>query len=118
MPTTALILRPNDAPEILVLECDGPRSIPKVNRSPGNFAPILSFEEWVALPEHLKESRERSGTLADYESAERISRLIENAEYQGTLTKRHIDEIQWRLEIMFPCCTGSLLRTYTNERSA
>ena len=116
--STALIIRPNSAPEVHVLECDGPLSLPRVNRTPGNFAPVLSFDEWQALPEHLKSARERSPEMIDYESAERISRLIENAQYQGTLTKRHIDEIQQRLEMLFPCCTGTLLRTVLNSQSA
>ncbi len=69
MSTTALILRPRNAPEVSVLECDGPVSTPRVNRSPGNFATVLSFEGWLALPEHIRDSRERSADMIDYESA-------------------------------------------------
>lgn len=118
MSTTALILRPNDAPEIHVLECDGPRSIGiVVNNTPRTNLPPMSFEEWSALPEHERNTG-FSEVEADYQSACRISRLIANGAYQQYLSAAHIIEIQSRLELLFPGCTYDILRTQPNLRSA
>jgi|JFJP01.1.fsa_nt_gi hypothetical protein len=115
--TTSLIIRPSNAPEITVLECDGPTKVPKVHLYPGYYKKFLSFEQFCQIREQ-RSPKQRSAQLIDFESAERISRIIENGQYQGFLSKRHCDEIQYRLELLFPTCTGGLLRTASNLQSA
>ena len=93
--STALILRPSNAPEIRVLECDGPDGIPRIHRYPGSFTGIISFDEWQALPEHTKWPAER---VTDYDQARRCARLLQHARSTGTLSERHLAEILRRLE--------------------
>jgi hypothetical protein len=92
---TALILRPADAPEIRVLECDGPESIPRVHRYPGHFVGIIPFDEWKAMPEHLKHPAPR---VTDYDQACRCARLLQESRQSGTLSAAHLSEILRRLE--------------------
>lgn len=111
---TALIIRPKTAPEIRVLEVDGPSIShdPIINYSPRVNLPPLRFEEWMALPDHDKNPRYETPSIQDYESACRISRLIA-ATYNGFPSRRHL-EIQARLELLFPGCTGGILPTQPN----
>ena len=120
MSTTAIILRDPNAKPIHVLECDGPNPHvdPIINYSPRSNLPIMSFEEWLALPDHVRNPPYRNPSNYDHESACRISRLIENAQYQGKLSTRHIIEIQSRLELLFPGCTDDILPTQPNLQSA
>jgi len=108
---TALIIRPNKYPPPHVLECDGPIGRPIVNRHPGtNVCLYLGFDEWLAQPEHLKKSEPHPESI-DYDSACRIARLIDNFEESGIVRREHLAEIRWRMEALFPCCTGdSILR--------
>ena len=103
---TSIIKRPNTYPPPHVLECDGPRGIPIVNRHPGtHICLFLSYEEWQALPPHHQYT-ERSATTIDHDSACRIARLIDNAERAGGLPIKHLKEIRWRMEALFPRCTA------------
>lgn len=74
----------------------------------------MDYDEWLALPDHQK-SIEPSGAVIEIDAAARVSRIIENADRVGYLTRRHIREIQWRLEIACPSSTGDLLRTPGNQ---
>lgn len=115
---TALILRPATMPHVRVLEVDGPNSNfdPIINYSPRMNLPVMSFKEWKDLPDHDKNPRYTNPSNQDYESACRISRLIA-AHYNGFQSRRHI-EIQARLELLFPGCTGEILPTQPNLQSA
>lgn len=108
MSSTALILRPQEAPEIRVLECDGPFGIVQVNRSPGTFTPgdYLSFEEFSALPDHSKFPRDPSVWEIEHANARRIYRLVENAADNngGWMSQRHLLEIRARLKLIQPFC--------------
>lgn len=102
---TALILRPKDAPRIYVLECDGPRGFAPVNHSPGTFSGvILSFEEWKALPEHLKSTTDSGENRTDYSIAWRIGKLLDATERSGVLMAKHLREMRWRLSLLQPGC--------------
>jgi hypothetical protein len=95
---TALILRPADAPRIRVLECDGPAAIRHVHAWPGAYSPqVLSFEEFIALPEHVKTPRLAT---SDWNQASRCARLLRHAQDTGHLPARHLREILIRLETL------------------
>jgi hypothetical protein len=118
MSNTSLILRDPKTPKIRVLESDGPNlnSDPIINYSPRVNLPPMTFEQWVALPDYERNPRYSNPSNQDYESACRISRLIA-AHYNGFRCRRHT-EIQARLELLFPGCTGEILRTQPNLQSA
>ena len=108
---TAIIIRPNTYPPPQVLECDGPQTMPRVNRYPGSYAKnILSFDEWNALPPHLKNA-EQSAESIDRNSACRIVRLLDNARSTGVLPAAHMSEILRRMEMLFPYCAADLIAT-------
>jgi hypothetical protein len=101
--TTALILRDPKTPKIRVLEVDGPNPAvdPIINYSPRMNLPPLSFEEWLALPDHDKKPRYENPSVQDFSSARRVAALITaNLPYS-----RIKIEILARLELLFPCCT-------------
>lgn len=111
---TALIIRPKDAPRIHVLECDGPKETDAVVHNYfGTYRPVMSFAEFCAQPEHHKDAG-KSIIAQDFDSACRVSRLI--ARY--ALPARHQLEIQARLELLWPGCTGENLATQPNQQSA
>ena len=114
----ALILRPVGSPKVRVLEVDGPNPEfdPIINYSPRVNLPTMSFDEWMALPDHEKDPRYTNPCNQDYESACRISRLIA-AHYNGFRSRRHL-EIQARLELLFPGCTAGILPTQPNQKLA
>ena len=108
--TTAIIKRPNTYPSPHVLECDGPMARPIVNRLPGTHLGLfLSFEEWESLPPHHKEYEDFPETI-DYRSACRIARIIDNTERIGSMPLKHLKEIRWRMEMLFPGCKGDSIR--------
>lgn len=112
--TTALIIRPKDAPKIHVLERDGPRSKDAtVYNYFGTYRPVMSFEEWCAQPEHHKDGGP-SIELQNFDSACRIARLID----AYPIPVRHRLEILARLELLHPGCTGDILHTQPNLQSA
>jgi len=113
MTTTALIIRPKDAPFIRVLEVDGPNDPMPVHYTHGHYLPVMSFEEWCAQPEHLKAPVDRPSDQ-DFYSACRIARLINDQLYPS----KQKTEILSRLELLFPSCTGELLPTVSNLKSA
>lgn len=115
MSTTAIILRDPKAKPIHVLECDGPNPNvdPIINYSPRINLPVMSFEEWLRLPEHEKHPRYDLPSNQDHESACRIARLV-NA---YTFPAHHKLEILARLELLFPDCTGEILNTQPNLQS-
>lgn len=116
--TTALLLRDPKTPQVRVLEVDGPRSLDAiVNTVPRVNLPPMSFQEWIALPDHDRNTGPLESEV-DYQSACRISRLIANGAYQQHLSAAHVIEIQWRLELLFPGCTDDILRTQPNLQSA
>lgn len=101
--TTALILRDPKTPKIHVLEVDGPNPAvdPIINYSPRINLPPMSFEEWLALPDHDKHSRYQNPSVQDFESARRVAALIiANIPYSRVKI-----EILARMELLFPCCT-------------
>lgn len=105
MQSTALILRPKHVPEIRVLECDGPEHFTGIYLYPGAFAPgILSFEQYMALPDHSKESRERSGSMIEFESAQRVIRLLDQLTGNTPQAHRQLREIRWRVITLQPGC--------------
>lgn len=95
MQSTALILRPVNAPEIRILECDGPQSIPRIHRYPGYYCGLIPFDEWKTLPDHLRQPAPR---VTDHDQVMRCARLLQEARQSGTLSLAHIDEILRRLE--------------------
>lgn len=105
--STALIIRPADAPDIHVLECDGPHGFVHVNRYPGvfsNTAP-MPFEEYKALPDHLKFPRDPATWEIEHNTARRIYRLMEYAaRADGYLSPNQIREIRGRLRILSSHC--------------
>ena len=108
MQSTALIIRPPDAPNIHVLECDGPRDMPyaTVHRFPGNNLPgnYLSFEDFDALPDHSKFPGPDMWEI-EFGSASRIFRLAQTAEKRGGwMCPEHLQEIRSRMLILFPFC--------------
>jgi hypothetical protein len=112
MTSTALILRPADAPDIRVLECDGPFDIAPVNHFPrahikGNY---LTFDEWKALPAHVKNLPDAPDEL-DASSAIRIAALLENFERTKRISFRQIRELRWRFELLHPWTSESDVRT-------
>ena len=105
--TTAIIKRPNTYPPPHVLECDGPLARPVVNRIPGtNIGFSLPFEELLL---HQKETEKHPESI-DYDSACRIARLIDATERNDSLSIKHLKEIRWRMELLYPCCTGDSCR--------
>jgi hypothetical protein len=107
MSSTALIIRPKDAPEIHVLECDGPHGFVNVNRYPNEFSgKILSFEEYTALPDHSKFPRDPALWEIEHRNARRIYRLVEHAAENraGWLSQRQLLEIRARLKLLVPFC--------------
>ena len=108
--TTAIIKRPDTYPSPHVLECDGPLGRPIVNRCFGtNLGLFLDFDEWQQLPPHHKEPEPHPETI-DYQSACRIARIIDHTERTRNMTLKHLEEIRWRMELLFPCCTGDSIR--------
>lgn len=107
MQSTAIILRPADAPDIHVLECDGPKGVANVNRYPNEYSrKILSFEEFTALPDHSKFPRDPALWEIEHNNARRIYRLVENAAENngGWMRQRHLLEIRGRLKLLSPFC--------------
>ncbi len=94
--STALILRPDNMPGIRVLECDGPERIVKTHRWPGYYScGVLSFEDWQALPDYVRNPRPE---VSNYAQAMRINRLIRHAQATGEISARQLEEIRRRLE--------------------
>lgn len=105
--TTALILRDPKTKKIRVLEVDGPNPglDPIINYSPRLNLPPLSFEEWLALPDHDKDSRYKNPSTQDFESARRVAALI-----AANLPSSRVKiEILARMELLFPCCTEDFM---------
>lgn len=98
---TAIILRLPTTPSIRVLECDGPADIPPVNRTIGGFVDTLSFQEWCALPEHLKDSPP-SASMIDWNTACRMAHILKQADETQSLSSKHLRELRWRLESIYP----------------
>lgn len=110
MSSTALIIRPHDAPRIQVLECDGPIGFVPVNRYPGEYSGKrwLSFEDFTALPDHAKFPGPSLAEI-EFSSAQRIHRLVEVAETRGGwMCPEHLQEIRGRLKVLFPFCDQEL----------
>lgn len=106
MPSTALIIRPKDAPYIHVLECDGPLGFVNVNRYPNEFGGnFLSVEEFTTLPDHSKFPRDPALWEIEHNNIRRIYRLIEAADSSnGYLLPQHIMEIRGRLKLIDKFC--------------
>ena len=106
MPSTALIIRPKDAPEIHVLECDGPLYVVGTNRYPGSYSrSFLEFEEFTALPDHSKFPKDPPICEIEHNNIRRIYRLIDFAEYwDGRLSMNHLREIRARLKLIDKFC--------------
>ena len=61
------------------------------------------------MPPHHKMTEPIPETV-DYDSACRIARIIDNAERTESIPRKHVKEIRWRMELLFPCCTGDSIR--------
>lgn len=118
--TTAIIIRDPNAPKIHILEVDGPNPnvFPIVHYSPRINLPTMSFHEYLELPDHDKTPRYNNPSIQDFDSACRISRLISDLYNYSGLRRRRYLEIQSRLELLFPGCTGEILHTQPNLQSA
>lgn len=102
MTTSALILRDPAAPPIHVLEVDGPRHFVEVNRFPqNNVSFFMEFEEFEQLPDHFKYPAP-SGGDHEWNTAVRVFRVLKNARETRNITLAQLDELNWRMEILFP----------------
>lgn len=116
MSSNFIIVRDPRTPKVRVLECDGPNpnSDPIINYYPRMNLPPLSFDEWKALPDHDRNPRYTLPSNQDFDSACRVARLVEDL----VEPSRKKIEVLARLELLFPGCTGDLLRTQPNLQSA
>lgn len=101
MSNTSLILRPSNQPPVRVLEVDGPRGAANVNHSPRLYGPPLTFEQWQALPEHVRNVVEQPETT-DFNCATRLLRLFDRCVLRGNMSLRHAREVRWRIAILHP----------------
>lgn len=109
---TALILRDPKAKNIHVLEVDGPKLAhdPIINYAPRTNLGMLSFAEWMALPEHDKNPRYECPSNQDWQSACRLARMLDDYLFP---CRRKL-QIMARLELLHPGCTGEILPTQPN----
>lgn len=85
-----------------VLEIDGPRGESFVAYSPRTNLPPMSFEEWKALPDHVRNTRDKAPWDIDADIATRIGRLLAKGYKDKNFSKEHILEILARFEILHP----------------